>query len=623
LVWKGSGKAIITTVGQILINDALPEDLRDYGRVLDKKNIASMLDKLAKRYPDEYVDVVQRLHELGGLSAYLSGHTVSLDDLESQPMSPKELSAIKQRIEQFSRSKEPISNRRAELAEYLSGHARAAQQRTLENLRKKGNPLADQVDSGSRGNPTQLNMMVGAPVMVMDSEGNPVPLPIANSFAHGMDPAEYFAHTFGTRTGMVGVKLGTAKAGALGKQLALAASRLYVSEGEPVAGVGLPVDADDPDNEGAVLAADVGPHKAGTVITSAMIRNWPKGTKQILVRSPVSDIAPDGGVPVEAAGYRERMTFPDVGENIGIGAVQAIAERIAQSALGSKHIGGAGGAKKGGFSVINQLAQVPATFPSGAAHAMSDGIVDSIKDAPQGGKYIQVGANTHYVDVDQEPIVSVGQKVEAGDVLSNGLPNPAVMVMHKGVGEGRRYFMNTMRDVLEASNAPTSRRNIELLSRALINHVEVTDESDSIPGALPGDTIEYDRMASTYLPRDDSLETSIGIAKGMYLEKPVLHYSIGTRVTPSIQKMLKSHGIENVTVNKERPPFVPKMNRAMTSMLFSPDWVTRLGGTYLEKGLLEAVHRGRSSDLAGKSHIPRVISGEITGGWGDDDDLQD
>ena len=259
--------------------------------------------------------------------------------------------------------------------------------------------------------------------------------------------------------------------------------------------------------------------------------------------------------------------------------------------------------------MVNQLVQVPETYPSGAAHASEDGSIGDITDAPQGGKHIHIGDKQYYVDTDQTPIVKTGDRVEAGDVLSDGLPNPAAVVKHKGVGEGRRYFMEIMRDVLDTSGVKTSRRNIELLSRALINHVEINDESDSIPGALPGDVMEYDHLAHVYQPREDALEVPTQGSLGMYMEKPALHYSIGTRITPTVQAKLSAHKVSTVLAHSEPPPFQPHMVRAMTSLLNTPDWLTRLRSTYVQKGMLDSVHRGATADIGGKSYIPKVISG--------------
>ena len=41
------------TVGQLLVNDALPEEMRDYGRVLDKKGLTALLQEVAQKHPEQ------------------------------------------------------------------------------------------------------------------------------------------------------------------------------------------------------------------------------------------------------------------------------------------------------------------------------------------------------------------------------------------------------------------------------------------------------------------------------------------------------------------------------------------------------------------------------------------
>ena len=598
-----------TTVGRLLVNNVLPADMRDYNRVLDKAGLSQLMQDLAKRHPEDYADVVQALHGVGGVSAYTSGHSISLEALRSRGPSPSVVHAIQNKVDAVMRSRGTDKEKADRLTGVMTPYLKDMEKATLEGARSSGSPLADQVDSGARGNATQLNTMVGAPMMVMDAKDRPVPIPVTHNFAQGLSPAEYWATAHGTRKGAIGVKLSTAETGYFSKQISLAMHHLHASDAPLVPGLGLPVASDDPDNEGSVLARDAGPHRAGTVITAAMVRDLPKYGKEVLVRSPISDISPDGGIPREAIGIRERGTMPDVGENVGVSAGQSITERLSQKALGSKHVAGMGGKRSGGFRVVNQLAQVPEVYPNGAAHASVDGRVTDITDAPQGGKYVEIGDRRHYVDTDQIPTVKVGDQVEAGDVLSDGLPNPAMVVKHKGIGEGRRYFMDTMRDVLKASGIDVNRRNVELMARSLVNHVEVLDESPSMPGALPGDITEYDRLAGAWTPREGSLEMPTRSSVGTYLEEPVLHFSIGTRVTPNVCKKLEEHGIKRVTTHVEPPPFVPYMNRAATNTLHDPDWMMRLGGGYARKGFLDSVHRGLTSDTSGSSYIPKLVTG--------------
>ena len=72
-----------TTLGQILINDALPPDMRDYNRVLDKKTLAKLANELAEKHPDQYRDSMKKMYDAGRDSSYTTnGLSFSLKDIK-------------------------------------------------------------------------------------------------------------------------------------------------------------------------------------------------------------------------------------------------------------------------------------------------------------------------------------------------------------------------------------------------------------------------------------------------------------------------------------------------------------------------------------------------------------
>jgi hypothetical protein len=108
-----------TTAGQILINDALPHDLRDYSRVLDKAGIQDLMKRVATQYPDRYRTIVKDLSDVGRHIAYVTnGNSVGLDDLRPSPRAEdlkKELRAHVNQIMQdpgLSPASELLSSRR-------------------------------------------------------------------------------------------------------------------------------------------------------------------------------------------------------------------------------------------------------------------------------------------------------------------------------------------------------------------------------------------------------------------------------------------------------------------------------------------------------------------------------
>lgn len=271
-----------------------------------------------------------------------------------------------------------------------------------------------------------------------------------------------------------------------------------------------------------------------------------------------------------------------------------------------------------GLIVSNSLVQVPKTFRNGATHTQVDGRVRDVWAAPQGGTYVTVEGQQHHVPHGADVFVKPGDEVEAGDVMSSGIPNPAEVTEHKGIGEGRRYFVEAMRKAYKDSGMPVHRRNLELLARGLIDHVRVTEEFGD---HLPDDVVPYSRLEQLYKPRHDSTIEAPSRAIGKHLEEPVLHYSIGTKIRPGVVKRMHAFDIGQIKVHPEPPPFQPEMIRGMESLSQDPDWMTRFLGSYLQKNMLRAVHRSETSDESGTSYVPALAHGapfgktEMTKGW--------
>lgn len=282
----------------------------------------------------------------------------------------------------------------------------------------------------------------------------------------------------------------------------------------------------------------------------------------------------------------------------------------------AKHTGGVAGQTKAvsGFDFINQLVQVPKTFKDGAAHATVDGIVQHIEPAPAGGSYVTIDGTKHYVGAGFELRVKKGDRIEAGDVLSEGTPNPALVVKYKGIGEGRRYFTEAFRKAIKEAGMNANRRNIELIARGLINHVRLTDE---VGDFAPDDVVQYNTLAARYQPREGFKAVAPAGAVGKYLEKPYLHYSIGTRVRPSMLPTFNEFGVKELAVHDDPPPFEPEMIRGMANLQHDPDWMTRMFGSGLKGSLLSGAQRGATSDERGTSFVPsraRAVDFGRTGG---------
>lgn len=277
----------------------------------------------------------------------------------------------------------------------------------------------------------------------------------------------------------------------------------------------------------------------------------------------------------------------------------------------AKHTGGMSSAKRSysGLEVIQQFTQSPEKFKDRAAVSELDGKVTSIEDAPQGGKFVFVGDEKHYVPTGHAVEVNVGDVVEAGDQLSEGLVDPEDIVRLKGLGAGRLYYNDRLNQILADSGAKTDKRNTEILARAALRHVKITG-NESVGNYLPDDVVDYNSLQSTYVMPEDTIISTPDAAIGKHLQQPALHYTIGTRITPSVAKDLKDNSYTSVYAADSKPEFEPEMIRLRTASHSNPDWIASLGTSYLTQQLQNASIRGDDSNyLYNDDYRPRLAFG--------------
>lgn len=269
----------------------------------------------------------------------------------------------------------------------------------------------------------------------------------------------------------------------------------------------------------------------------------------------------------------------------------------------SKHEAGMFKGKKSysGLDVITQFTESPETFKDRAAVSEHDGKVESIKDAPQGGSYITVNGTEHYVHPNMEIYVKKGDTVEAGQIMSDGLADPEDITRLRGIGEGRRYVTDRLKQIFDDSGAKAHRRNVELFARAFVDHVRITDQ-DGMGDFLPDDIISYNLLEANYSPEEDSKVYNIDDKNviGKYLQKPILHYTIGTKIRPSIVKHIKESGIGDKLLLSEREPrFEPVLTRLSetTTKPVTNDWLGKGVASYQKSNYIDSAIRGSRTNI--------------------------
>ena len=120
--------------------------------------------------------------------------------------------------QQYERGLITDEERRQELIE-IWNTATIEVAKAMEATFEKTNPIYMIVNSGARGNMTQVRQIAGMRGLVANPKGEIIPRPIKANFREGLSVLEYFISTHGARKGLADTALRTADSGYLTRRL--------------------------------------------------------------------------------------------------------------------------------------------------------------------------------------------------------------------------------------------------------------------------------------------------------------------------------------------------------------------------------------------------------------------
>ena len=479
-----------TSVGRAMIEQVLPKGT-GFG-TLDRKGLESMLSDVAEKQPKDFNRVVESLREMGDSYATERGFSIGLDDLE--PLARDRHILLAQAERQLRAKGGNEKERAGNMERSLGGVGK----RLEEILREKhsNNPMMQMVLAGSRGSIGQVRQILGAPLQVTDAKDRPVPIPIRHSYSEGLDPQEYWAAAYGVRKGMVGRSQQTALPGALAKELLASVVDSVVTEGDPPEGAEpVELSLDRPNDVVDRFLADTVRDKAGAVLahknellTSDKLSRLRKArVKSVKLHTPLNSEMAGGGISALSFGLNERGQLPEIGDNIGLLAGQAITEPLSQMTLKAFHHGGLAGAGSNvpeGFDRIKQLLELPENVVGKATLANRAGLIKAVREAPAGGWHVDIDDEPHYVAAGRALAVKAGDSVKPGDRLSDGVQKPQEILQLRGLRPMQDYLV----EELQANMPGVRRRYLEAVVGSMTNLVRV-DDSDDEDELVPGDVV--------------------------------------------------------------------------------------------------------------------------------------
>jgi len=230
------GKLVDTTLGRAELNLVVPEEIRDFDRVMDRRAIRSLVMQSFHLFGwQTAAEVLDSLKELGFKYATQAGLTISLPDClipdEKGDIVRDSLAAV-QRIETMYRmGLSTEDERKYAVIRIWRRTVDVVEDATMDNLRSHPfNPVYGIVTSGARGGPDQVKQLCGMRGPMAGPSGEIIERPVISNFREGLDMMEYFISTHGGRKGAADTALKTADSGYLTRRLVDAASDTIVSE---------------------------------------------------------------------------------------------------------------------------------------------------------------------------------------------------------------------------------------------------------------------------------------------------------------------------------------------------------------------------------------------------------
>ena len=358
-----------TTVGRVLFNDALPDEIPFVNGSLNKKALQSLVHYVYLRKGiHSTVDVVDRLKDLGFQYATLAGVSIGIDDMVVPPgkaavvqtARDDQVRVEQQFLEGLITNRErynKVINIWSEATEAVS-EAMFREMNRIEREDQIFNPILMMADSGARGSKQQMRQLAGMRGLMAKPSGEIIETPITANFREGLNVLQYFISTHGARKGLADTALKTANSGYLTRRLVDVSQDVIITKEDCETTEGIEVSRIE---EGGEIIEDLRDRIVGRVVLEDVVDPVngevlvPKNT---IVDEDLATMVQDAGI--EVAKIRSVLSCEckrgvcvrcygrdlasgkpaELGEAVGVIAAQSIGEPGTQLTMRTFHIGG-------------------------------------------------------------------------------------------------------------------------------------------------------------------------------------------------------------------------------------------------------------------------------------------
>jgi len=368
LLGDKESKILETTPGRVRFNEIWPPGLGFVNYNVGKKQIGDIIWRCYQvSGQKKTVETLDELKILGFKEATRSGTSIGIVDMvipeEKKDVIIKAYEDVDKVTKQYRNGVITDGERYQKIVDvwtHATDTIANALYRKIEHNdgKAKASPLFMMVDSGARGNKSQIKQLGGMRGLMAKPSGEIIERPIISNFREGLSVLEYFISTHGARKGLSDTALKTADSGYMTRKLVDVAQDVIITHQDCGTVNGITVAAIiDGDEEAASLATRIYGRVSGEQVKDPVtgdiiididdivnerqaIAIEKIGCLKLKIRS-VLTCESDRGCCANCYGLNLATSKPvKIGEAVGIIAAQSIGEPGTQLTMRTFHVGG-------------------------------------------------------------------------------------------------------------------------------------------------------------------------------------------------------------------------------------------------------------------------------------------
>jgi len=515
-------KIVPCTVGKVIFNKAIPQDLGFVERntpeqsldlevdfIVKKKQLSQIVEKCFKlKGATEVAKVLDKIKDLGFKYSTVGAVTTSVFDMKIPGDKASILKSAEAQVleieKNFRKGLITDDERYNEVVRVWTKTTDDVAKDLEKNFKEfdKFNPIWMMADSGARGSMQQIKQLSGMRGLMNDPTGKIIEIPVKSSFREGLSVLEYFISSHGARKGGADTALKTADSGYLTRRLVDVSQDVIIKE------------EDCGDRKGIVIKALIDPSgrmvedlderivgrytidpivhpetkkvicEADTIITEKQVEEiMAAKVTEVRIRSILTCKSKSG---ICSRCYGTNMSSNNtvkLGEAVGIIAAQSIGEPGTQLTMRTFHTGGVASGMDITQGLPRVVELVEARKPKGEAMVADIKGLVTIKEEGAVRTVNILGKDgltfDYKIPFGAKLLIKDGQTIEAGDPLFVGSVNPQDILRTKGIAGVQEMMIREIQSAYRVNGVHINDKHIEVIVRQMLRKARITNPNDT------------------------------------------------------------------------------------------------------------------------------------------------